>query len=140
MSSAALEGAHAAASTHRSPSAVHLSTLTHILNARDLAEASPQLKPGAQVAVLGTWLGLFDIHLPCVAGRLFRSGSPARASQEDVMLLRKELRVQQMIDFRWVGSLTAVVSSPLVPRAPPSVPCCPHPDQRMSSKRTPPGH
>ena len=78
MSGASASGAAAAAATHRSPSAVHLTALNNVLNARDLAEASPVLRPG----------------------RLFRSGSPARASQEDVMLLRQRLRVQQMIDFR----------------------------------------
>jgi protein tyrosine/serine phosphatase len=63
---------------HPSPSAKHLSQLTNILNARDLAEASPKLKPG----------------------RLIRSGSPAHASLEDVLLLRRELHVQQLVDFR----------------------------------------
>ena len=40
---------------------------------------------------------------PPPAGRLFRAGCPAKASQEEVLLLRRELRVQQMIDFRWGG-------------------------------------
>ncbi|PSC68002.1 tyrosine serine [Micractinium conductrix] len=70
--------AGAGPSFHHSPSAVHLSALSHILNARDLAEASPKLKPG----------------------RIFRSGSPAHASLEDVLLLRKQLHVQHMLDFR----------------------------------------
>ena len=34
------------------------------------------------------------------AGRLFRSGSPAHASLEDVLLLRRELRVRCLLDFR----------------------------------------
>lgn len=56
----------------------HALQLTHILNARDLAEAVPKLKPG----------------------RLFRSGSPAHASLEDVLLLRRELGVRCLLDFR----------------------------------------
>ena len=40
---------------------------------------------------------------PPPAGRLFRSGCPAKASHEEVLLLRRELHVQQMIDFRWGG-------------------------------------
>ncbi|KAI3438607.1 hypothetical protein D9Q98_001030 [Chlorella vulgaris] len=76
--SAAASTAHDAPLSGQRTSSIGLSRLAHILNARDLAEASPKLQPG----------------------RVFRSGSPAQASQEDVMLLRKELGVQQMIDFR----------------------------------------
>ena len=36
----------------------------------------------------------------CLAGRLFRSGSPAHAELEDVLLLRRELGVRHMLDFR----------------------------------------
>ncbi|KAL4445823.1 hypothetical protein ABPG77_009022 [Micractinium sp. CCAP 211/92] len=77
-SNAAMSPGEQAGPAHRAPSAQHLSTLTHILNARDLAEACPSIKPG----------------------RLFRSGSPAHASQEDVLVVRRDLHVQHMIDFR----------------------------------------
>lgn len=77
-SSAAMSPSELAGPAQSGPSAQHLSTLTHILNARDLAEACPKIKPG----------------------RLFRSGSPAHASQEDVLVVRRDLQVQHMIDFR----------------------------------------
>lgn len=126
---AAAAKAHAKAATsqavHPSPSAQHLSHLTNILNARDLAEASPTLKPGEQGREGGGWhvepcgggggLGLMwqvaccghMIQASCpgcvntntlalCAGRLIRSGSPAHASLEDVLLLRRELHVQQV--------------------------------------------
>lgn len=53
----AAEAAHRKAESSRAlhPSALHLSQLTNILNARDLAEASPVLKTGA-CAVLLDWL------------------------------------------------------------------------------------
>lgn len=128
---AAAANAHAKAAmsqaVHPSPSAQHLSQLTKILNARDLAEASPTLKPGKQgQGVAGGWPGAFGpvavaVSLFCrggyecrqivitffpgcvkthclalCAGRLIRSGSPAHASLEDVLLLRRELHVQQV--------------------------------------------
>ncbi|KAL4425778.1 hypothetical protein ABPG75_009794 [Micractinium tetrahymenae] len=77
-SGAAMSPGEQAGPAHRTPSAQHLRTLTHILNARDLAEAYAKIKPG----------------------RIFRSGSPAHASQEDVLVVRRDLRVQHMIDFR----------------------------------------
>lgn len=49
-----------------------------ILNIRDLAEASSKIKPG----------------------RIYRSGSPAHASIDDVKLLRSQLRIQSLIDLR----------------------------------------
>lgn len=45
-SNAAMSPGEQAGPAHRAPSAQHLSTLTHILNARDLAEACPSIKPG----------------------------------------------------------------------------------------------
>ncbi len=110
-----------AQAVHPSPSAKHLSQLTNILNARDLAEASPKLKPGergrqffggwvghyvrALASLPGRWLCVYKPLYCCTvresnccafAGRLIRSGSPAHASLEDVLLLRRELHVQQV--------------------------------------------
>ena len=158
--------AGAGPSFHHSPSAVHLSALSHILNARDLAEASPKLKPGGGGAVAwktsalpasgqgcasrsaatlqrGTKLPVSSspclqgcpsslrcptatassaasLPPPLVApGRIFRSGSPAHASLEDVLLLRKQLHVQHMLDFRWARVEAASGRAPVLPCRPP---------------------
>ena len=59
--------------------ATALSRLKHVHNARDLAEALPGvIKPG----------------------RLFRSGSPAAASEADALVLRRDLAIQCFVDFR----------------------------------------
>ena len=39
-------------------------------------------------------------HAALAAGRLFRSGSPSQACQADVLLLRRDLGVRQLLDFR----------------------------------------
>jgi protein tyrosine/serine phosphatase len=62
----------------RHHTAQHLERLEKVLNARDLAEASPVIRPG----------------------RIFRAGSPAQASVHDVLLLRRELRLRQLVDLR----------------------------------------
>eukprot|EP00887_Chlorella_sp_A99_P000979 scaffold5.g979.t1 len=60
------------------PAAAKLQSLEKVLNARDLSEACPRIKPG----------------------RIFRAGSPSHASLSDVRLLRGELGVRTLIDFR----------------------------------------
>lgn len=72
-----------AQAVHRSPSAKHLSQLTNILNARDLAEASPALKPGGRQAwsVLAGWMGL----RACVAAA-WRGGGARPACSVHVLL------------------------------------------------------
>lgn len=114
---AAKQKAAGAAALHPSPSAQQLSQLTHILNARDMAEASRKLKPGmgrrrgrqrcgrpacSQAPLMALLRRLDPLSHPrlCLAGRLFRSGSPAHAELEDVLLLRRELGVRHMLDFR----------------------------------------
>ena len=58
-----------AQAVHPSPSAKHLSQLTNILNARDLAEASPKLKPGERGRqFFGGWVGHYARLLPCQGG------------------------------------------------------------------------
>jgi hypothetical protein len=56
-----------------------LDRLERVLNARDLAEACPHL---------------------VAPGRLFRSANPSPASAADVLLLRRDLRITHMLDFR----------------------------------------
>jgi hypothetical protein len=55
-----------------------LDRLHKVLNARDLAEATPRVRPG----------------------RVFRAGNPAHGSIADAELLRRELNVRCMVDFR----------------------------------------
>ena len=39
---------------------------------------------------------------PCLAtGRIFRSGSPSHATLSDVRLLRGDLGLRHLVDFRW---------------------------------------
>ncbi|RMZ55575.1 hypothetical protein APUTEX25_000158 [Auxenochlorella protothecoides] len=69
-----------------------LPRLTRVLNARDLAEALPAIRPG----------------------RIFRSGSPSNASLEDALLLRRDLAIQQFVDFRSSSELAEDTAWPLV--------------------------
>ncbi|GAB4817039.1 hypothetical protein N2152v2_004085 [Parachlorella kessleri] len=55
-----------------------LGRLERVLNARDLAEACPRIKPG----------------------RIYRAGNPAHASHKDVLTLREKLGLRHLLDFR----------------------------------------
>ena len=66
------------ATTTTTTSSPALSRLEDVLNARDLASATPRI----------------------AAGRMFRSGNPANGSLNDVKILRMDLKIQQLIDFR----------------------------------------
>lgn len=55
-----------------------LMCLDKVLNARDLASATPRIAPG----------------------RVFRAGNPANGTTNDVRILRQDLDIRQMLDFR----------------------------------------
>lgn len=55
-----------------------LMRLEKVLNARDLASATPRIAPG----------------------RVFRAGNPANGTTSDVSILRQQLNIRQMLDFR----------------------------------------
>lgn len=61
-----------------SASTSSLDRLENVLNARDLASATKHI----------------------ASGRIFRAGNPASGTAADVQILRSELSVRQMIDFR----------------------------------------
>lgn len=55
-----------------------LKSLENVTNARDFATATPNIAPG----------------------RIFRSGNPANGTAGDVQVLRMQLGIRQMLDFR----------------------------------------
>ena len=93
----------------------HLDRLENVNNARDFADATPNIAPGALFVcwVVRAAAAAAQSHFPHLdmltspllptsspAGRIFRSGNPANGSLSDVQTLRQSLGIRQLFDFR----------------------------------------